>query len=83
MPYIKQDIRDKIKGGYSEVEPGVLNFLLTQTILSYINIKGRCYNTFNDVLGVLSAIDFEIKRRMLGPYEDKKIEENGDIDGFK
>lgn len=64
------------------MNPGELNFLLTKTILSYINIKGVCYDTFNDVLGVLSAIDYEIKRRMLGPYEDKKIEENGDIDGF-
>jgi hypothetical protein len=33
----------------------------------------------NDVLGALHAAGLEFNRRIVAPYEDTKIEQNGDI----
>ena len=45
----------------------------------YIEQNGKCYQTFNDVTGALENAKLEIYRRMVAPYEDEKIVENGDV----
>ena len=37
------------------------------------------YQDFNDVMGVLACAQAELYRRIIGPYEDTKREENGDV----
>ena len=78
MPYIDKEARTKLLRGRIE-KAGELNFLLSRMIDSYFACKGVSYQTFNDVAGVLSALDFELKRRFLGPYEDTKIAANGEV----
>lgn len=36
-------------------------------------------HTDEDTLGVLRCCQLELYRRMVAPYEDKKIQENGDV----
>jgi len=38
------------------------------------------YNNYKNYIGELEECIAEIRRRLLGPYEDKKIEENGDVE---
>jgi hypothetical protein len=76
MPYIKQELR----GGWKQpASTGELNYALSQEIKSYLNLKGVSYQTYNDVIGVLEALKLEIYRRLVAPYEDTKIIENGDV----
>jgi len=58
---------------------GELNFLITHLINNYISFKGEKYQHYNDVIGALEGAKLEIYRRSIAPYEDGKIEENGDI----
>jgi hypothetical protein len=37
------------------------------------------YNNYKNFIGELTECAAEIRRRLLSPYEDEKIKENGDI----
>lgn len=77
MPYIKQDQRVPI--AYGADGPGELNYLITMTVKDYLDNKGLTYQTINDIVGALEGAKLEFYRRIAVPYEDKKIEENGDV----
>lgn len=66
------------------LNPGHLNYLITQLCLAYINgtkASGYAarYQDYNDVVGALEGAKLEFYRRAVSPYEDAKIEENGDV----
>ena len=83
MPYIKQERRDAMR---NTLEPkpdvpqnaGELNYVFTSILLGYIERKGLCYQTINDIIGALEGAKLEFYRRAVAPYEDTKIKENGD-----
>ena len=76
MPYIKQTDREAASlGGPS----GEFNFLITQACITRANIRGHRYSVYNDIIGALECAKLEMYRRMVAPYEDKKIIENGDV----
>ncbi len=86
MPYIKDDDRVRLNEILDVLEehlirnPGELNYLLTQVCLSYFEaINKPGYNTINNVVGALECTKLEFYRRLAAPYEDTKIEENGDV----
>ncbi len=95
MPYIKEEDRRKIEdwmadcGGDgcnlietlgSRIETaGELNFIITRLIHQYLLYVGRSYQTMNDIVGALDNAKDEFRRRIQHPYEDKKIELNGDV----
>ena len=56
-----------------------MNFALTKMIQFYLSCKGVSYSSFNDVIGALEACKLEFYRRVVSPYEDNKIIENGDV----
>ena len=82
MPYIKQDRRKDLDTIVSDMwindikADGDLNYVL------YAYCK-RCikhsYNNYKNYIGELRQCATEIERRLLAPYEDEKIIENGDI----
>lgn len=87
MPYIKQKQRSAIdkltepliahlKSLPQEEQDGTLNYTVTRIIK---NIYPKKYFHLNRALGVLTAITQELYRRVIGPYEDIKISENGDV----
>lgn len=83
MPYIKRARREIMDKVVSEMwsagvsANGDLNYIL------YAFCK-RCvdpsYNNYKNFCGELRQCATEIERRLLGPYEDTKIEENGDVE---
>lgn len=88
MPYIKKDGREKFAHALNVIEqlfehngvtPGELNYLISRIAHSYVARKGLNYTRLNDVVGVFTAAKDEFYRRVVAPYEDKKISENGDI----
>lgn len=87
MPYIKPEARtkldplmdhlvDHIKSLPLEEQDGALNYTITRMLKS---IYAPRYFHFNRALGVLTAITQEFYRVVVGPYEDVKIGENGEV----
>jgi len=83
MPYIKDEDKTKFEDLYKIAESidsaGEMNYVITMLVRNYIERKGLCYQTLNDAVGALEGCKFELYRRVLAPYEDLKIEENGDV----
>jgi hypothetical protein len=80
MPYIDQSKRDLIDAGI--VLPGAageLNYQITMAVKKYFQTRGESYQTFNDAIGALEGAKLELYRRKIAPYEDKKIQANGDV----
>lgn len=76
MPYITQEDRDFL---YFPKNAGELNFLLTTICDEYIQTNGARYQSMNDVIGALEGCKLEFYRRIVSPYEDIKLSENGDV----
>lgn len=83
MPYIKQEDREAL-----QIRPpqnaGELNYELTRIVQIYLyGDSNRDYQTsyqrFNDAIGALEGCKLELYRRLVAPYEDKKVIENGDV----
>ena len=88
MPYIKKEDKIKWKDGLAElvmamhdhgVTPGDLNYIYTKLAHAYVSRKGLGYTHLNDVVGVMESAKAEFQRRVVASYEDKKIEENGEV----
>jgi len=88
MPYIAQEDRkvyDKhIKAlvrklALSDFNPGHLNYIFTSIILSAWRALPR-YATISSLTGMLDNVKSEFYRRYAQPYEDEKIEQNGDVE---
>ncbi len=87
MPYIKKEDRPAIDALVDpivvhltslplESQDGALNYLITRVMKRVYPTK---YVHLNRALGVLSAVTHELYRRVVAPYEDEKIKENGDV----
>jgi hypothetical protein len=87
MPYIKKDQRpgieekllpliNYVRSLSVEEQDGAINYSVTRILKS---VYPRRYFHYNRALGVLSAIKEEFYRRVIAPYEDEKIKENGDV----
>lgn len=80
MPYIDQVIRKHMKTSQLHVMiPGDLNYAITSLVNDYLGDHGVSYHTLNECIGVLECAKLELYRRIVAPYEDKKMKENGDV----
>ena len=87
MPYISKERRAEIARGpggrYIRVNAaenaGELNFIFSYVINAYLNRKGVNYQHINDCIGALAGAKMEFNRRVVVPYENQKIEDNGDV----
>ena len=62
-----------------DVTPGGLNYLITRLLQAFLRRRGLSYQSLNDVRGALDNCASEFYRRVAAPYEDRKIEANGDV----
>jgi hypothetical protein len=80
MPYITSEHRLALKRPDEHLlNPGELNYLITMLIKRYIHGHGLSYCTINDIVGALECAKLEFYRRIVGPYENGKQVENGDV----
>lgn len=79
MPYIKKTNRELLELGDPIRTPGELNYCITEMIKQYVKDHGLSYRVLNDVVGALESSKLEFYRRVVVPYENKKIEQNGDV----
>ena len=81
MPYIKQEIRDQLDPDLtiSPTNEGEMNYVITDILDDYLSAYGLNYANVNALVGVLECAKLELYRRIAAPYEDEKIQENGDV----
>lgn len=83
MPYIKQIDREAYRPELESIvipeTAGELNYVLTMIFKEYLEVNGESYQRHAEIHGVLIGALLEFYRRKSAPYEDKKIEENGDV----
>lgn len=60
-------------------DAGELNYQLTMVMLRYLEGHGLSYKTLNDISGAMTEALAEFRRRVIVPYEETKIAENGDL----
>ena len=91
MPYIKQKdrrkfepqlgkLRECVKNNLWDVtmSKGDLTYLVYALGLEFFKNK-KSYTNISTAISCLNDAAEELRRRYLNPYEDKKIEENGDV----
>ena len=90
MPYIEQYLRDDVDPkllpllALKSPDPGVQNYIITRLLHTW-NASGhgdsRYFRYFNIVvvMGTLLCVALEFYRRVAAPYEDMKIQDNGDV----
>ena len=61
---------------------GDLNYAFTVIAQHYLKTNGLNYQHINDCIGALEGCKLELYRRIAVPYEDLKVEENGDVKGI-
>lgn len=82
MPYIDPELRpplDKIVEIMKQAgvrSDGKLNYILFKLCK---DITMPSYNNYKNYIGELEECIAEIRRRILGPYEDEKCKLNGDV----
>ena len=85
MPYIKKPDRERLDPKIQELaqtinpdqRAGELNYSITKLLLA---LKGAGkYKDYNELIGALESAKLEFYRRQVGPYEDEKVRENGDV----
>jgi len=88
MPYIRLAGRNRLNNGlhamlqYMPADAGELNYVLTRICDTFINTKGKNYQNLNEVIGAIECMKQELYRRVIAPYENTKIDENGDVYGI-
>ena len=87
MPYIKMEDRPKYEKNLKEIislikehpvdqMDGQLNYIITRILKEAYPLR---YFNINRAVGVLECCKLEFYRRVAAPYEDTKIEQNGDV----
>ena len=87
MPYIRQTDRRSIRPRARHLadavdDVGELNYALTtiiDTLFERNVVWTANYAGLNSILGVLESVKFELQRRVVTPYENRKMRENGDV----
>jgi len=90
MPYIAQDKRALLEHSLASLsarviveerssQAGVLNYCISALFNEVLNTNGVNYRNINELIGVLECAKLELYRRVASPYEDEKIQSNGDV----
>jgi len=83
MPYIPQSEKKLVDQDNLITTAGQFNYALNQLISIYIDQNDFNYQTSNDIIGAMECAKLELYRRLVAPYEDKKIVQNGDVKPYQ
>jgi hypothetical protein len=85
MPYVKQEVKDYLDPKLADIKEvlpylgdGELNYIMTECAKAWIG-RGYNYSKLNAAHGTFHSAGAEFYRRVVAPYEDEKIKENGDV----
>lgn len=84
MPYITDIEKDEIDKqiNYNDLympTSGALCYVIYKIVLAYLKLNGKSFRTFSEINGALECAKMEFYRKIVAPYEELKIKENGDV----
>jgi RNA processing factor Prp31 len=84
MPYIKQEDRtwvdEEIKLIVDNIEnSGDLCYVIYKLLKNLTEKQGIRFSTMSSLISEVECAKLEYYRRIVAPYEDTKISENGDV----
>lgn len=81
MPYVPPHVKRHLDQTREPLNVGELNYVITRLCLDFIARQegGLSYTNCNKVIGAMESAKLEFYRRLVAPYEDTKIEANGDV----
>ena len=92
MPYLPEDFKHEIEqsegldfqkayGASLKLKDflGYLNYKNFVLIKAWIAKNGKSYFALAGIIGTLICCVLEVYRRVVAPYEDTKIKDNGDV----
>jgi len=79
MPYIDVESRFHMDAHDDMLNPGELNYNITRLLIDYLDQEKLSYQRINDCIGVLEGAKMEFYRRIVVPFENQRIRENGDV----
>ena len=90
MPYItkskREELDKQLQGlllNLDQLNVGELNYVISNILNHYIRQKFDSnqfnYELCNSLIGVLECAKLELYRKIITPYEEKKIKENGNL----
>lgn len=94
MPYISQDQRDAVDTQINNLVKlsrleltcpvnkrlGLVNYIVSRLTMGILQPSN--YGEMASAIGTLECAKLEMYRRLIGPYEDKAIKKNGDIEEY-
>jgi len=88
MPYItehrKKSMEPEIYNLSILIEnKGDLNYAICELVARIITQTGVNYTNMSEKIDAVHDAETELRRRLLNPYEDMKIKENGDVPSFE
>ncbi|MBD3408518.1 MAG: hypothetical protein GF411_20510 [Candidatus Lokiarchaeota archaeon] len=87
MPYIPVEAREELDNSIENLansltNEGEVNYAITRILSIACGVSEPRYSKINKAIGILECAKLEFYRR-LAKYEDKKIDENGDVYEYK
>ena len=90
MPYIDKAKREGFENALTSIvarmlsedeadRAGILNYCISTLISKSLVSMGTNYVKLNELIGMLECAKLELYRRVASPYEDEKVESNGDV----
>jgi len=92
LPYIRDEFRRKIDQhfhdyGLNHFTPrngAEMNYIVCTLVRNFLGLhpeieKNIAYSQIQEMIGALECAKMELYRRIAVPYEDQKIDENGDF----
>ena len=85
MPYLAPDRIHAMDTGSPPRVAGELNYIITKACIDYVEQRALDnqgivnYEILNSVVGAMESAKSEFERRVVQPYENKKIRSNGDV----
>ena len=90
MPYIPMEKREtldhtiislacRILAHEEDERAGMLNYTISSLLSRLSKGEGVNYSNINRMIGVLECVKLELYRRVASPYEDEKMQSNGDV----
>lgn len=79
MPYISKKARRELEDLRAlPANPGEITFIITVLLDAWLG-QSPGYADYATAVGILETAKLELYRRQIAPYEDTKIQENGDV----
>jgi len=87
MPYISRENRPHIDHCIEDLLPfiiskGDLNYTICEIVGKLILSSKISYTQISEWIDAVDGAENELRRRLLDPYEDMKVIENGDVPSF-